>query len=372
MQQQILLHIPRPCHEDWNKMAPVDKGKFCGSCNKQVVDFSLMSDQQILNYFSNATGKTCGRFADDQLQRALQPTRIEKTKTWWFAAMMPLLLLFDKATAQKKNSIIKETPAIIKQEPKQQIMGKVAAPIPKDSVSIQGDVALNEELQDTLIEVYNERIDSIDLVSSMKKNNDFIIKGKITDENGLPLSFASLIIQGKGIGTVTDSAGMFTLKFNNKMNENILLKISYVGYETKEIQVQPDSTNNENIKTIFDLDGNVIAKEIRLAPTACMPAVMGLSEVVITAGGVSICTKVKRTDAITNSIRKAFRNNAFKVYPNPLPKGRALHVEIKNAGEYSIQVLDNASKLLLVNEFVAESDKAVATINIPSPLAAAI
>ena len=47
---------------------------------------------------------------------------------------MPLLLFFDKAVAQKKNVIIKQgTPAIIKNEPMPQIMGKVAAPVLKDT-----------------------------------------------------------------------------------------------------------------------------------------------------------------------------------------------------------------------------------------------
>ncbi|HRI22016.1 MAG TPA: T9SS type A sorting domain-containing protein, partial [Panacibacter sp.] len=61
-----------------------------------------------------------------------------------------------------------------------------------------------------------------------------------------------------------------------------------------------------------------------------------------------------------------------KVYPNPVTKGGQTKIEIKKAGEYSIQLLDNASKLLLVNEFVAESDYAVTPVNIPSILAAGI
>ena len=45
MQKQTSLYIPKPCHEDWNKMTPTQQGKFCSSCSKQVIDFSLMSDQ---------------------------------------------------------------------------------------------------------------------------------------------------------------------------------------------------------------------------------------------------------------------------------------------------------------------------------------
>ena len=90
MKEQTYFHIPEPCHENWDNMTPQDKGRFCASCSKQVVDFSLMSDQQVLNYFKNATGKTCGRFANDQLQRPMIETPKQKKKAWWIAAMIPL------------------------------------------------------------------------------------------------------------------------------------------------------------------------------------------------------------------------------------------------------------------------------------------
>lgn len=62
--QQTSLYIPKPCHEDWNKMTPTQQGKFCGSCNKQVIDFSLMNDVQILNFLSHQPGN----YADDLMQ----------------------------------------------------------------------------------------------------------------------------------------------------------------------------------------------------------------------------------------------------------------------------------------------------------------
>jgi hypothetical protein len=40
MAKKFQLQIPEPCHEDWNKMTPVHKGRFCDSCEKAVVDFT--------------------------------------------------------------------------------------------------------------------------------------------------------------------------------------------------------------------------------------------------------------------------------------------------------------------------------------------
>ena len=43
MKTPIIFHIPEPCHENWDAMTPQDKGRHCESCNKIVVDFSIMS-----------------------------------------------------------------------------------------------------------------------------------------------------------------------------------------------------------------------------------------------------------------------------------------------------------------------------------------
>lgn len=66
------IKIEKPCHEDWSTMTSEAQGKFCNACEKSVVDFSIMSDAQILNYFSQPKSqKVCGRFNADQVDRAL-------------------------------------------------------------------------------------------------------------------------------------------------------------------------------------------------------------------------------------------------------------------------------------------------------------
>ena len=66
------IQINKPCHEDWSEMTSEAQGKFCNACEKSVVDFSMMSDAQILNYFFQPKSqKVCGRFNADQVDRAL-------------------------------------------------------------------------------------------------------------------------------------------------------------------------------------------------------------------------------------------------------------------------------------------------------------
>jgi hypothetical protein len=62
------FHIESPCHENWQDMSPSDKGRFCDSCAKEVVDFTAKSQQEIAAHLQQATGGTCGRFMPHQIK----------------------------------------------------------------------------------------------------------------------------------------------------------------------------------------------------------------------------------------------------------------------------------------------------------------
>jgi hypothetical protein len=62
------ISVPKPCHEDWNAMSQKEIGRFCGSCEKVVVDFTTMSETELKDYFITHTHeKTCGHFKQSQL-----------------------------------------------------------------------------------------------------------------------------------------------------------------------------------------------------------------------------------------------------------------------------------------------------------------
>lgn len=75
MNSKFSIQIPSPCHEDWNQMLPAEQGRFCQSCEKTVVDFSQMSDEQVLNYFKlkqQNSERVCGRFRAEQVSKPVQ------------------------------------------------------------------------------------------------------------------------------------------------------------------------------------------------------------------------------------------------------------------------------------------------------------
>jgi hypothetical protein len=61
------LNIPKPCSQDWEGMTPDGQGRFCGSCNKTVVDFTKMENHEIVEYLKNQGGRTCGYFLPNQV-----------------------------------------------------------------------------------------------------------------------------------------------------------------------------------------------------------------------------------------------------------------------------------------------------------------
>ncbi|HEY8894414.1 MAG TPA: T9SS type A sorting domain-containing protein [Niastella sp.] len=83
MPKAVQIHIPQPCHENWHNMTPNEQGRFCGACQKTVVDFSAMSDKELLEYIANVSGYTaCGRFSNDQLNRTIKTAENKRRFSW--------------------------------------------------------------------------------------------------------------------------------------------------------------------------------------------------------------------------------------------------------------------------------------------------
>jgi len=101
MSKKIQLSIPKPCHEDWNAMTPVEKGKFCGSCQKQVIDFSTMSDRQVAEFFKKpSTGSVCKRVMTGQLDRDIEiPKKRIPWLKYFFTIALPAFFVSVKAGA---------------------------------------------------------------------------------------------------------------------------------------------------------------------------------------------------------------------------------------------------------------------------------
>src|SRR5690606_29720270 len=67
------------------------------------------------------------------------------------------------------------------------------------------------------------------------------VSGTVTDQDGEPLTGVNIQVKGTTQGTSTDFEGRFTL---DDLNENAVLVVSYIGYQTQEVPVAGKSTLN--------------------------------------------------------------------------------------------------------------------------------
>lgn len=91
-----------------------------------------------------------------------------------------------------------------------------------------------------------------------------IVRGTITDEGGEALIGVSLLVKGTTTGTITDIDGNFSIQVPDSATDPVLV-VSYIGYNTQDVAINNRSTINITMTE----------------------SIQGLSEVVITAFGVS-------------------------------------------------------------------------------------
>lgn len=110
------------------------------------------------------------------------------------------------------------------------------------------DVVLNELLTGTDL-TYEQVNDVIVVKKASRVSSDVLdtkaqqkaIAGKVTDEEGEPLTGVSVRLKGSSSGTSTDIDGNFTLNLSTSTG---VLEFSYIGYETQEVTLSSANTYN--------------------------------------------------------------------------------------------------------------------------------
>lgn len=304
MAEAIQIHIPEPCHESWHNMTPKEQGRFCGSCQKIVVDFSVMSDKELLDYISNASQNICGRFAPDQLNKDIKATENKKRFSWAYVWNVLLAtFLFTESYAQGKPTLKKpvtKTKPVIKKKPVVQ---------PVDLLPTMGAIAFVEP-------------DQLELSPARE------ISGIVLDNvSNQPLQGASVYVKGIGAGTVSDSMGNFHLRV--KYGDTVI--ISYVGYHMQTLVVD-SNTNWQHVK-------------------------MSMVEFEGFAGAVVVTHKIPKKEKVKRVINDwvpAALKKDIKIYPNPVVRGNDIQaaVSLKQTGSYKLELMDVQGRVVEVQKLV--------------------
>ncbi|MCW1147006.1 carboxypeptidase-like regulatory domain-containing protein [Flavobacterium lacisediminis] len=194
IKDKVNISINRPCSQKFENFERTDKGGYCNSCRKEVLDFRNFTDNEIVDFFSKNQQKTCGVFLEKQLKNYCESylDSNHKSKKVFYKSLL--------------------------------------------GVSFLSLFTFNEGFsQTTEKETINHEIKNIEAKNS-KQNiaEQEITKGFVFDELG-PIAGASVTVKNTNLSTSTDFDGNFI--FNKKLNVGDVIIVSYIGFKTKEFTI---------------------------------------------------------------------------------------------------------------------------------------
>jgi hypothetical protein len=241
MKQPLHLAIPKPCTESWDHMTPDTDGRFCLSCQKQVIDFSTWDEERLKRFFREIPGKVCGRLRTDQLKR--YPLATGGPGLLARMALLSLTGLAATASLAQGQSLPERNPVHV-----------------TDQRSHDASAASEQA---------EKGPDSLGVV----------IRGQVWEAgegNGV-VPGVSIFVKESQIGTITDVQGRFELRLHQLNPQPVVLVISFIGYETVE-------------KTVEWSEGTMID----LGRVHLVPDITMLSGEVIIVGGIVPVSPLRR------------------------------------------------------------------------------
>ena len=309
MSKKLQLQIPTPCHENWDHMSPVEKGRFCSSCQKQVVDFSRMSDREIAMFFKKpSTGSVCGRFMEDQLNRYIEiPKKRIPWLKYFFQFLLPGFLLSCTRPTIGKIKVAEST----KVESERTIGEPVASdPLSEQSTTMVGDTTIvaREVFYKPKSILHDER----------QINSD---KGK--QKKVLPIS-------------------------------ELKSPVTKATFKESEVK-NPSGKGSPFFPTLNGRVGGVVIRVGGVGVRRC-----------------SVKNNSSKPIQIIQEIIKGAYSNDLKVYPNPIVKGQSINIEFisQQSTNAAIRLLASDGKTMFQKEVIIENGPQHLTLSTDSKWAA--
>lgn len=208
--KQYKLRIDNPCSENWEKMTSAEGGKFCQNCSKNVIDFTNLSDKEIIQIISKSPGNLCGRLAEHQLNRSISYKK-ESSYSNVFSKIAASLLFVGLSKNVHAAPISK------------------SVPIEFPDASQKNKAEQNQVLTDSTA---------------------LVLKGKVLDARTKEeLPGVIILIKNTTIATPTNLTGDFELIIPDYLRDKeITIVVMSLGYITQEVSI---NTNNIPIKNEF-------------------------------------------------------------------------------------------------------------------------
>lgn len=200
------IQLPNPCPQNPRNFTPTGNGGFCQSCQKEVVDFRKMSQEEVLDFIINNPKHRCGIFLKNQVESVSIKLENKRLGSLWLLSLIGLLGITNPSYSQRLGTPIQEQTNQIKST------------------------------------------NSTKLTSQTIKK----VHGKIfsaEDKGSLPS--VVILIKGTTIGTTTNLDGEFELEIPDSLRlSKFKIIISFIGFATQEKKVSLKE-NSVNIGSVY-------------------------------------------------------------------------------------------------------------------------
>lgn len=201
MKKTILLSIENPCAKKWASLEKTGAGRYCASCDHQVIDFSNWPEDQLLAYLSQAKGKVCGRLQPAQCRAYPQAS---KKQGRWSGGR--LLIAAGLLSLSPTSSLWAQGQAAIEIFPGHPMKNHPSEIIPTENIpATTGTSALTV----------------------------FTVQGRLMAKGEAGQVAGATVLQvGTNLGTSADGNGCFNLQITGQQHDQVKLAFAFIGYDT--------------------------------------------------------------------------------------------------------------------------------------------
>ncbi|SNR94413.1 CarboxypepD_reg-like domain-containing protein [Belliella buryatensis] len=201
--KNLKVSIKKPCDKKWESFSLNENGGFCSKCKTTVVDFTNLSNEEILQYMNNSNQKVCGRINIHHKSFLYKAARTYR-HSLAFKVITGLFLFAGTDKINAKNQI------------------------PQDK---------NFTIGQTSPELLN-----INFQVLKNASTESFISGKVIDAiTKEPIPGAVILLKNTRIGTTSSIEGKFKIDIPNdlKRNKNEI-EVRFIGYESVSMKFKKD------------------------------------------------------------------------------------------------------------------------------------
>ena len=223
------------CDQKWETMPIIEGGRLCEKCNTKMIDFSEMSNLEIIKLHAETEGRVCGYYSPSQLTSPFQEKAELDAPSFLAKAIIGLSTL-------TTTLFLNPTPSIA------QVSTEI---VPKKN---------------------KNNPNQIKHPNTGQVQEVIVLKGQLLDEERKPLPYASVYIKETEWGVSTDSQGLFTLALKKEdvcKKDTFTVVYFFLGFQTVERKISCTSLDRDELwlgEQILKTKNEIIISKKRFEP----------------------------------------------------------------------------------------------------------